>query len=176
MNSIVWDTETTGLVGPMNKAIDRQPEIIQVHAELIAGGEIVDTFSTFVKPQASIPDEVIKITSITDEMVSDAPRWKDVAVSFQEFVRGATEIVAHNLTFDMDMVDLESRRLGVEFVWPMHKVCTAEATEHIAGRRMKLIDLHEHLFGERFEDAHLAQNDVAALRRCFVELRERGEV
>lgn len=176
ITSILFDTETTGLVESMAMPIDKQPEIIQIHMEKLVDGELVDTLSSFVKPFKSIPELITEITSITDDMVKDAPRWSALAKSVQEFVADADEIVAHNLSFDMDMINIETKRLGEKFWWPRYRLCTVEATEHIAGRRMNLQALHQHLFGEGFTEAHLAQNDVAALRRCFVELRKTGEI
>ena len=49
-------------------------------------------------------------------------------------------------------------------------VCTVELTEHKKGYRLKLSDLHEHLFGEDFKEAHDARADADALARCYVAL------
>jgi hypothetical protein len=40
--------------------------------------------------------------------------------------------------------------------------------------RLTLSNLHEHLFGEKFKDAHRARSDVMALVRVARELRRRG--
>ena len=37
-----------------------------------------------------------------------------------------------------------------------------------------LTQLHMHLFGEKFDDAHDALADVVACARCFFELKDRG--
>ena len=39
----------------------------------VRNGEVLEEFDTFVNPEKRIPDEVVKLTSITDEMVADAP-------------------------------------------------------------------------------------------------------
>jgi hypothetical protein len=73
----------------------------------------------------------------------------------------------------MEMVDIEFERLGRKAPWPPRKVCTVEATVHLLGYRLSLQNLHKHLFGENFDEAHRAKVDVEALVRCCVELRKR---
>lgn len=173
----IFDTETTDLVKPLATPLEKQPEIIQIHIEKFDDGQLVDTFSSFVKPFKPVPDFITDITSITNAMVDDAPRWLSIQSDVQAFMLdGVDEVAAHNLSFDMDMVNIEAKRTGHQFLWPVNRICTVEQTEHIKGRRLDLMSLHEHLFGEGFEKAHLAQNDVAALARCFFRLRELGEL
>jgi len=39
----------------------------------------------------------------------------------------------------------------------------------------KLQELHNHLFGESFEEAHNAMADIEATKKCFIELVKLGE-
>lgn len=176
--SILFDTETDDLLGPDAKPLDQQPQIIQIHAEKVnsANGELLDTFSTFVRSSRPVPAEITKITSITDAMLTDAPRWGEIALEFQTFMAGSDEIVAFNLPFDIGVVEVEYARLELAPEWPQVHLCLSEETEHLLGRRAKMMEVYEHLFDRTFTGAHLAQNDVAAMREIFTHLRLEGEV
>ena len=88
---IVFDVETTGL----NPASERLTEI---GAVLLANGEVKDSFDTFVNPERPIPPEITKLTSITDEMVQDAPKEEEALRQFLAFA-GDRPLIAHKRLF-----------------------------------------------------------------------------
>ena len=51
--------------------------IIEIGAVKVIEGKIADRFSTFVNPRVPIPFEIEQLTSISDEMVIDAPVIED---------------------------------------------------------------------------------------------------
>jgi len=175
---LIYDTETTNLIANTLKAIDKQPHIIEFYGCLVDRDtqETIDELDLLIKPPVSITAEITKITGIKPEMVADAPTFYAVAGQIRDMFARADRLVAHNLSYDMQMIDFEFRRLGVVIPMPKDRICTVEQTEHLNGFRLNLNDLHEYLFGEPFKGAHRAKVDVMALRRCYFELIKRGEI
>jgi len=175
---LIFDTETTGLVENMTTRSDQQPEVIEFCGININpdNGDILNELDILIKPQFLITDEISKMNGITNEMVIDAPSFKDVASAIRDIIESSDLVVAHNAAFDRDMVDLEFKKLGVTKVaWP-HIICSLEQTIHLTGFRLSLSHLYEYLFKEKFTGAHRARVDVEALVRCIVELRKRGDI
>jgi len=93
---VVFDLETTGL-NPV------QNEIIEIGAVKIKNGEIIDEFSSLVKPNQKISGKITEITGIDNNMVEDAPSFDKVFSSFVEFIEGCP-LVAHNMDFDYSFI------------------------------------------------------------------------
>ncbi len=105
---VVFDIETTGL-SPANC------DITEIGAVRVVGGEIKDSFQTFVKPSAPIPPKIVSLTGITDDMVKDAPLPETALRSFYEFCGEKAALVAHNAEFDTKFVFGKSRDFGMEY-------------------------------------------------------------
>ena len=103
---VVFDIETTGFSPVAN-------EIIEIGAVRIKNREIKESYDTFVKPINPIPDNIIQLTSITNEMVSDARRIEEVLPEFLDFV-GDAVMVAHNADFDMSFIRENASRQGID--------------------------------------------------------------
>jgi len=93
---VVFDIETTGL-SPKNDAIT------EIGAVKIRDGIVVDTFSQLVNPDRPIPQHIIELTGITNEMVLGKSKINDVIESFMEFI-GDSILVAHNAVFDTGFI------------------------------------------------------------------------
>lgn len=176
--ALFFDTETTGLIENMTTPEKKQPEIIEFYGALIDmdTGEMIDEIDELIKPTRPASEEITKITGITNEMLEGRPSFRALSGRIKSLIEKAPAVVAHNLSFDMEMVDVEMNRLGDRIAWPRLRICTVEQTIHLKGFRLNLTALHEHLFGERFPEAHRAKNDVLALIRCALELRKRDEI
>jgi DNA polymerase-3 subunit alpha len=97
----------------------------------------------------------------------------DLASEIMSYLSRSHRVVAHNVSYDCDMIDIELARCGKKLVWP-EKFCSVEATEFLKGHRMNLTSLHEYLFGEPFAGAHRAEPDVRATAKCYMELVRRN--
>jgi len=104
---VIFDIETTGL----NKQKD---DITEIGAVMIRNKQIIKRYSSFVKPMKKIPEKVIELTGITNEMVENERLISEVLPEFLEFV-GNRPLVAHNAIFDIAFIDRESKKLDLEF-------------------------------------------------------------
>lgn len=173
----VYDTETSGLVENRTIKLEKLPEIIEFYGAYVdlATGEVEMEIDTLIKPQSPIASEITKITTITNEMLKDAPPFSELADIIADTIGDAGFLLAHNASFDKEMVDIEFERLGRKIKWG-RILCSVEATIHLKGYRLSLSALHEELFGEPFAGAHRAKVDVTALIRCARELYRRGDL
>lgn len=176
--TLVFDTETTGLWANTLRTLDKQPKVIEFFGLKLdeETGETLSEYEALINVNEKLDPKITKITSITDDMLKDAKTFEQLAKDIKEVIEGAEVVVAHNLMFDIQMMNFEFARLGQEIKWPEKKICTVERTEHIHGFRLNLSSLHEYLFGEKFDGAHRAAVDVRALAKCYLELRKRGEI
>ncbi|MCL1867296.1 MAG: PHP domain-containing protein, partial [Oscillospiraceae bacterium] len=105
---IVFDLETTGL-SPADC------RITEIGAAKLRNMEVVEEFSTFVNPGIPIPDEVTKLTGITDDMVRDAPYEREALEAFLKFCGSdKSALVAHNAPFDMGFLRSGLNRCGIK--------------------------------------------------------------
>lgn len=177
MKALLLDTETSGLISNRSIKLAEQPHIIEWYSALVdfLNGTIEQELDFLIKPPQPVSDEIIKITGITNEMLKGAYDFGHYKNAIKETIENASLVIAHNLSFDMEIVALEAERHSLEIKWPQ-KCCTVEATIHLLGYRLTLSGLHEHLFGRPFTGAHRAKQDAQALIRCAVELYKRGEI
>lgn len=177
MKAFAFDTETTGLVENRTVKDERLPEIIEFYGcEFnLKTGKIGKEVNLLIKPRKAITDEITNITGITNEMVAKAPPFLVASREIKRMIEAQSLILAHNLSYDKEMVNIEMDRIKEKMTWP-RGLCTVEQTIHLKGFRLSLTNLHEYLFGEPFSGAHRAKVDVAAMVRCCVELHKRGEL
>lgn len=177
MATFIFDTETTDLISNSMLPLEKQPHVIEFYGALYDdGGNKLSEYETFIDPGIAIQAITTKITGIKQADLLGAPKFPDVALKIKGAMGESDTIVAHNLSFDMQMLEFEFKRCGVAINWPRWRICTVEGTEHIKGYRLNLSALHHHCFGEGFSGAHRAKADVEALARCYFKLVEEGEI
>lgn len=91
-NNLILDTETTGL--------GDDAEIIEISIIDCTGKILLDTL---VKPIKTIPAEATAIHGITNEMVADAPTWRDIHYQFMALTNDRTLLI-YNALFDSRLI------------------------------------------------------------------------
>lgn len=165
---VVVDLETVGgRPGPGT--------IVEIGAYRMTGPRLLDRFQSLVRPRTPIPPFVTRLTSITNEMVAEAPPIERVMPAFRDFL-GEAVMVAHNAPFDFAFLDFEFRRLfGIGLVNPV--LCTLKLSRRMLPslKRRRLDALAEH-FGLSTAGRHRGLGDArmaAELLAIFLEMAAR---
>ncbi|XEC92710.1 ATP-dependent DNA helicase DinG [Paenibacillus tarimensis] len=104
MNFAVLDLETTG-----HQADD---EIIQVGLVMLDEEmNVIETYSSFVKPTIEIPSFITQLTGIDHTTVADAPPIEEVLLAVIPRIKDAV-LVAHNVGFDAGFLNGALDRCG----------------------------------------------------------------
>ena len=164
---VVFDLETTGL----NTDLD---QIIELGAVKIENGNIVEKFSTFVKPTTEIPYEVTRLTHITNEMVEDAPPVEAVIAKFYEFTRGCV-LSGHNvINFDIKFIKRFGQIQNLIFDNDVIDTINEARVSRLKISRFNLGTVTKAL-GIELKDAHRAWNDAFATAQVLLKLNELGK-
>ncbi|MEO8648092.1 MAG: exonuclease domain-containing protein, partial [Acidobacteriota bacterium] len=132
---VVFDLETTGAKAPPCR-------ITEIGACRVRGGEVIETFTTLVNPETPIPPFISALTGISDQMVSNAPRFREVIGAFLDFV-GDSVLVAHNARFDMGFLNHEIGRVFEDYRIANPSLCTVQLARkllpQIANHKLKTV-------------------------------------
>ncbi len=114
MRQIVLDTETTGLDPTLGH------RVIELAAVEIVNRRITDrNFHRYINPERDVEAGALQVHGISNEFLSDKPRFRDVATDFLEFVEGA-ELIIHNAPFDVAFLNCELELLKLK---PIDEYC-----------------------------------------------------
>ncbi len=160
---VVFDIETTGLDFKTNN-------VTEIGAVKVSGGRIVDKWSTFVNPEMKIPENIQALTGISDEMVIDAKRIKEILPEFKSFCEGCV-LVAHNASFDMGFLKQKATEMGDTFNFPYIDTLILARCMYPFLHNHKLDTLTKHL-NVILENHHRAVDDAAATAEAFVKMIE----
>lgn len=149
----IVDLETTG-------GMAKRDKITEIGIVVIEDNLIVEKYSTLVNPCRSIPQQITRITGITNEMVADAPQFYEVAKKVVEVLEGAV-FVAHNVRFDYSFLREEFGTLGYTFT--KRQLCTVRLSRQAFPglKSYSLGNLIKH-FGIDVSARHRALDDAMA--------------
>ena len=111
---MVVDIETTGGRPSGN-------DITEIGIVHVQNKKIVHQWSSLVKPDSSIPNNIQALTGISDEMVENAPKFQSLIPLLQKQLEGDV-FVAHSVNFDYSFIERAFR--DCEVAWRMDKLCT----------------------------------------------------
>ena len=176
---VVFDIETTGLSVQNCK-------ITEIGAVLIRNGEVIDRFNTFVDPEVPIPEEIVELTGITDEMVKGAPKVKEALTDFFAFIgndrvpegRPKPLLIAHNANFDIGFIRHFAKISDLPFDNPYLDTVALSRHIHPELNKHKLDTLAEHYHLGDFNH-HRACDDAEMLARiyfCMIDTMQKLEL
>ena len=125
MREIVLDTETTGL--------DPQDghRIVEIGAvELYNHVPTGNVYHQYINPLITMPDQAFAIHGLSDEFLSDKPKFSEIAKEFLDFI-GSAKLVIHNAAFDIKFINAELKRIDKE------EITFDRATDTLAIARKK---------------------------------------
>ncbi len=163
---VVFDIETTGL-----STLDCG--ITEIGAVKIKDGKVIDSFNTFVDPERPIPEEVVKLTGITDEMVQGAPKSGEAIKSFFEFA-GNDLLIAHNASFDTGFIRFYAAENGMKFENPYVDTLAISRFINTDIKNHKLDTLASYFHLGDFNH-HRACDDAEMLAHIFFAMCEKME-
>ena len=128
-------------------------------------------WSQLLYPQARISVFIEKLTGITNEMVSDAPRFESIAQELNTLLEGYL-FIAHNVRFDFGFLKNEFKRIDIAFrpnILCSVKLSRALFPEHNHHNLDSLIVRH----GLTVSDRHRALGDAKLIHQFWQDIHHR---
>ncbi len=164
----VFDTETTGF------RIERDDRLIEIGAVHVKGFEVIEErqFQTYVNPNRQISREITELTSITNDMVRDAPQALEAMQHFFDFVSETNSacFVGHYVQFDMLVLKSELKR--GKLAYRKYKALDTLDIIGFLAPAYEIRDLERYAmaFNTRIYPRHSAIGDALTTAYLFVEL------
>ncbi len=103
---VVFDFETTGFNAGGGDSI------IEIGAVKLHNGEIIERYDELINPGRKLPQKIIDVTSITDEMLQDKDNEENAIKRFIEWF-GDLPMVAHNAKFDVSFLEMAYQKYNL---------------------------------------------------------------
>lgn len=159
---VVFDIETTGC-NPQKDCI------IEIGAVKIVDNLIVDEWNELINPNIEIPENIQKLTGITQSMVCDRPTLKEILPQFVEFC-SESDIMGHNIIFDYSFIKTNCIKMGLSF--DKYALDTLQIAKKllpdIPSRR--LVELCK-FYNIDLSNAHRAKYDARATYELYIHLK-----
>jgi DNA polymerase-3 subunit epsilon len=114
-----------------------------------------------VNPEMPIPKASTEVHGISDEMVKDAPSFKQIANEVKQFI-DASDLAGYNSNrFDIPMLNEEFLRAGINADIETRKLLDVQKVFHMMEQRT-LTAAYKFYCNKNLEDAHSAEVDATA--------------
>lgn len=165
MREIVLDTETTGL----DRKVDRICEIGCV--EIIDRVPTGRTYHVYCNPLHPVHKDAYRVHGLSDVFLRTKPTFRRIHNRFLSFI-GDAQLVAHNASFDIPMINAELERLDIA---PLANpvVDTLALAKQVLPRRRHTLDALCSFYkidASRRSEHHGALVDSELLVQVYVEL------
>lgn len=165
MEFAILDVETTGGYGTQNR-------ITEIAIIVHNGVREIERYSTLVNPETFIPQRITELTGINNQMVKNAPLFKDVARKIWDLTEDRI-FVAHNVSFDYGVIKNEFSQLGADF--KRRKLCTVKLSRKVLpGKDSYSLGKLCYSLGINLNNAHRALADTEVTVKLFEILLKTG--
>ncbi len=148
------DLETTGI----NVSTDK---IVEIAIVKIMPDGTKQSKRKLVNPEMAIPKAAIEIHGISDEMVKEAPSFKQIANEIKQFIE-LSDLAGYNSNrFDIPMLNEEFLRAGISVDIESRKLLDVQKVYHMMEQRT-LSAAYKFYCNKNLEDAHSAEADATA--------------
>ena len=103
---VVFDFETTGFNA------GGADSIIEIGAVKIRNGEILERYDELINPGRPLPQKIVEVTNITDEMLAGKDTEENAVKRFVEWF-GDCPMVAHNAKFDVSFLEMAYKKYNL---------------------------------------------------------------
>lgn len=105
---IVLDTETTGLDPKQNHRIIEIGCVEMIDRKLTGRH-----FHQYINPERDVEQGAFEVHGISDEFLSDKPKFSDIVKAFLDFIKDS-ELIIHNAPFDVGFINHELNLLSAK--------------------------------------------------------------
>ena len=154
----IIDTETSG--GKYN-----EEKIIEIAIIIYDGKNIIDTFTTLIKPNVKVDYFVQKLTGIKNSDLVDKKTFKDYAELISNLVSNKI-IVGHNVEYDYRILKNELETCNIKF--SSETICTIKMSKE-KYNDLKYYNLNylRNYFNIKLKNHHRAYDDAFATLELF---------
>ena len=182
---LIIDTETSGL--PINfsapiSELNNWPKILWLGYVLLSENfEIIREGNFYINPNENIPNNVTKITNISNEIAKKYGNSISEVLNILKIVsKKAKYLIGHNLEYDYKVISAEIIRNDLRFSLNRKKrICLMKTSkDYVKVKNLngeiinpKLSELFEKLFSKKF-DMKNSFDDIYCAHQCFIKLKE----
>ena len=154
---VAVDVETTGLD-------NRVDEIIEIAIVTFTRQEVIDRWSTLVRPSRRLGPEIVQLTGIQPEDLVDAPAFDEVKAIVREKL-GAHPLVGHSVDFDIGMLEAAGMQIANRPIdtYRLSSLFLYNLPAYNLGAIAASLNVH-------VENMHRALADAETARRVFLTI------